>query len=151
MSFSDFRDTSYFKTIDTAEKIELGSFNPSVHRQVEYMRICIFIHNISITTQSLRINVLSAYNDPVPMFSSAWSDLGDISNLSSYWIGWVRFDFSQQFMSSDLTYYLELETNNYTRTADTNYLAARLDDPLSINILSGDDAIAVGVEVYGIG
>lgn len=147
MSF-EFSEELYIKTIDTSEKIQCGKFTTAVDTEIEHMRIMIYINNITVTTERMRINVMSKYGHANPLYSSDWSDLSGITNIAAYWVGWLRFDFNGKFFDSDIDYFLELETGNYTRTGDTNYLGAALDYPFEVST-STNEMPAVGVEFYG--
>ncbi len=149
MSFGDIADRLYFKTIDTAETPSLGTFQLADDMQLNYMRVLLFKKDIAITTERLKINVLSP-DGGNPVIVSAWSDLSDIDGIDGdNWIGFLRFDFAGEFLDASSQYVIQLETDGYTRNGDVGYLALSLDWPNAIN----DNAVAadpaIGVEIYG--
>jgi len=152
MAFLNFPDTLYFKTIDTSETVKMGAFTFASDTRLQYARVMFYLHGSSITTEKFRINVMPGYGQSTPIYQSDWSDLSDISNIATNWIGWVRFDFSTEFVDSDHTYYLELEPANYTRSGDTFYIGVALEYSLLVNddFQTVDHNLPVGVECYGV-
>jgi hypothetical protein len=151
MGFKDFPDELYAKTIDSSEKVKLGSLSYANDSRLRYARLQLFLKGASITNEQFRINILSDYGKSNPIYSSEWTDLSDITNLATNWIGWVRFDFDDAFIDSDHTYYLELESQNYTRDADTFYIGVIAEYPITTNdVTPVASNLPIKVELYGV-
>jgi hypothetical protein len=150
MAFQDFPETLYFKTVDTSEKVNLMNFTPGSDNQLKHGRVMLYIAG-AVTTEQVRLNVNPSETNGNPIFSSDWSDLSDITtHTGTDWIGWLRFDFSEKHLDSDVTYTMQLETNNYTRNGDTTYLAVAYDWPYPVNDQDNDNRPSIGVELYGL-
>ena len=150
MAFQDFPETLIFKTIDTSEKVNLANMTVARDQQLTYARMMLYIAG-AVTTEQLRINVNPSETNENPIFSSSWSNLSDITtHTGTDWIGWLRFDFSEQHLDSDIAYTMQLETNNYTRNGDTTYLAVAFDWPYAINDQATPAIPSIGVELYGL-
>lgn len=152
MGFLDFPNKLLFKTIDTTEIVKLGKFRTSVDTRVRYMRLYFFLKGTSITTERFKIKVVNEYGDTNFIYQSNYSYLTDIPNVSTNWLGWLRFTFSDEFFDSDIDYFLELHSDSYTRNGDTEYIGVSLDSPRTINdTVNVPRNLPAGVEFYGIG
>ena len=151
MSFGDIPSKMYFKTIDTGETPHLGTFALGEDMQLNYARLLLFKKALTITTEQLRIVVLSSISAGVgtAIATSDWFDIIDITNLATNWIGFIRFDFAGEFLESNSSYFVRLETANYTAVVDTSYLAVSLDWPNPINTSAVLSDPAIGIELYG--
>lgn len=151
MGWLQFPSVMHFKTIDTSEKVDVASFTLATDNQIKYGRIMLYINGISVTTEQIRLNVNPSETNANPIFSSDWADLADITtHTGDNWIGWVRLDFNEEHLDSDVTYTIQLETNNYTRNADTAYLGISFDWPYYINDQADESKPSYGVELYGL-
>lgn len=116
MSFTDFSEDQFIKTVDTGEKIKMGSFQTPENGELVYMRITPYWEGKIPTTEQVRLNIYSNPEYTALLYQSDYSDLVDISNKSTNWIGWLRIDFNREPVNLNSTYYVEAEYNNYTRT-----------------------------------
>jgi len=151
MSFGDIPSKMYFKTIDTGETPHLGTFTLGDDMQINYARLLLFKKALTITTEQLRVVIFSSSSVGVgtAIATSAWSSLIDITNLATNWIGFIRFTFAGEFLDASSSYFIRLETNNYTAVVDTSYLAVSLDWPNPINTSTVLSDPAIGIELYG--
>jgi hypothetical protein len=150
MSFGDISERMYFKTIDTGEVVTIARFQLSEDMQLNYMRVLLFKKAMTITTEQMRISVLSSNSSATPIATSDWSDLADIDGISAgNWIGFLRFDFNGEFLDASSEYVIQIEAANYTRSGDISYLSLSLDWPNQINDHAVPSDPAIGVEIYG--
>lgn len=126
--------TAYIKTWDSDEVVKLGAVEVEDHTNLLYLRIMLYKHGAHGGTEQVRAKIYSDADYTKLMYTSAWSDLADIEGLTaSPWWGWFRLTFARQALNKEATYYVALETQNYTRNADTFYLSHSLDWPVPQN------------------
>jgi hypothetical protein len=152
MSVEQFYSLNLFKTIDTSEEIKLGSFTGFDDLEISNIVVKIFIHGNIVGNERMRLKINSvSANERKSLLTSDWSNLYQIEGISEYWYGNLRFDFSSKLkLSGDNTYYLVLETENYTRTSFF-YLAIKHDYPEPVNTSSATGTYSSPLEfkIYG--
>jgi hypothetical protein len=141
--------TAYVKTWDTAEAVTCGSFDTQDHTDLGHIRLLLYKHGTHGGTERIRLKVYKDSGLTLLLATSEWSALSDITNLSTYWWGWLRFDFARQIVNKLSTYYLQLETENYTRNADTYYLSHSLDWPVPQNTQLTAGRPSAAIQIFG--
>jgi hypothetical protein len=124
MSYLQFPSETYLKVI-AATGETLGSFTVTDNTDLLYVVVNMYIKGTIVGGERMRLNLYAseAMNDPVATSDWLyWSDITDIG--TGNYLGWLRFDFSGYPVSNAYPYYVKIETTNYTRNADTYYLAA---------------------------
>jgi hypothetical protein len=150
MSFGALSNRLFFRTVDTSEVVHLGGFSTTNDMQLKYARMMIFVKGITATNQQFRIVILPVSGVGTAIATSDWFDLVDITTLTANWVGFFRFDFNSEFIDATSDYYVQFETQNYTRTADTAYIGLALDWPNPINTPSVTTKPPPGIEFYGL-
>jgi len=108
-----------------------------------------FKKGVHLTTEQFRLKVYKTPDRSDTPIISATRDVSDITSLtSSSWLGRVRFDFNRELINTVSTYYVTLDPVTYTKTGDTFYFAAVLDNPISVNINNTPQA-AASMEIWG--
>lgn len=139
MSFLDFNEDQYIKVIDTGEKVSIGSFQVLESGEIYAIRILIYINDIlsMIGSEQIRVNIYSDYDEKQLLYQSAWTSIEDISFYDSTygtkqgWYGWLAVYFNEENISNKLTYYLEAETNNYSKSYP-RYIGLGYDYPFPV-------------------
>ena len=130
MSFLNFPETRYVKTLDAGESARMGTFKDANDGELIYMRSEIIIHDVIITAERMRIKLFHSSDlGATPYATSEWSDLSLIPSPGSYWIGMVRFDFDGPSVNKNVTYYPVIEIDNYTPSTDS-FIGVAYDFPL---------------------
>lgn len=131
MAFNNFFEGKVVNVFDSNETIELGQFKPSVNGELGNIRAELLVHGNFSSNERIRCKIGQSSDDSAPYATSEWVNVTsfDDSNGSNDWIGWVRFDFNRENINKNQTYYIWLETDNYTRVGDTNYIAVSFDYP----------------------
>lgn len=150
MSFGALSNRLFFRTVDTAELVHLGTFSTTNDMQLKYARIMIFKKGVTVSAQRFRINILPVVGVGMAVATSDWFDLADITTLTANWVGFFRFDFNNEFLEANCDYYGQFETDGYTRVADTDYIGLSLDWPNPINTPTVTTKPPVGFELYGL-
>lgn len=132
MSFYDFAKQLYCKTLDDGEIARMGSFSLLVSNELKYMRVLLFINGDIAGTERLRLKIFSDPLHTSLMYTSEWSSLSDISNIGTYWLGWLRITFNRESLNKNLTYYLSAEVDGYTRVGGSFYIGLMFDFPWPI-------------------
>lgn len=139
MSFLDFNEDQYIKTLDTNEKSSMGSFQTIESGEIYALRILIYINDIAAMAgnEQIRVNIYSDYDYLQLLYTSNWTNIADIAlhdetyGTTQGWYGWLATYFNEENISNKLTYYLEIETNNYTRTS-SRYIGLGYDYPFPV-------------------
>ena len=137
MSFTDFAETQYIKSIDTSETPRMGSFKVATSGELKYMRVKLYVNGTLGGSEQIRLNICGDAACTSALITSDWSDISDIVDedgvaTTGNWLGWVRIDFSRENINKNITYYVSAEFNNYTRNAETFWLGLSYDFPYSI-------------------
>ena len=151
MSFLQFPDKKYVKTIDTSEIVRLGSINIVDNIELQYIRPSIFIYGALGGIEQIRVNLYGDENHLNKIFSSSWRNLSEISMSTNYWLGWIRCDFARQNINKNITYYLSVELNNYTRNGETFWIGLNRDYPTPTYDNSEDlwDGHPLAFQIFG--
>jgi hypothetical protein len=133
MSFQKFSRKQYVVPVDTGVEGDLGSYTLQAATELKHVLLTIYKHGtLSSGNDRGRVKIYGSEARDVALYTSDWSDFADISGLGTYWLGAVRFDFSQQNLAPR-EYWLGLELGNYTRSADIRFIGFVLDWPYPIN------------------
>ena len=127
MSFSLTQD-QYAEVIVNSSSVNIGTMAvQAAGVELTKMRARIYLNDVS--TGNLRINIISEQSGvPITIASSEWVDISLIPNLSTYWVGWLRFDLAKNIQLDNLTNVtIEIEADNYSYVVDTNYIAILAD------------------------
>ncbi len=139
-------DQAYVKTIDTGETVLCGGFTLGSETELSNIRVILFKVGTLAGTEQLRARVYGDRAMTKLMHTSDWLNLSAIEDLTAMWWGWVRFDFERKPLDTVREYFLAIDTQGYTRNADTMFIGLSLDWPTRVN--SGDQT-AVKMEIYG--
>ena len=135
MAFKDFAETQYIKTIDTSESISFGSFSVVNSMELAHIRSALMITGVSNLSGNEQVR-LKIYTDPAftsLLYTSDYANLSDITDIgTTNWFGWIRIDFNRENINANLTYYVQLETLNYTRNAETFWIGFSHDFPFPV-------------------
>jgi hypothetical protein len=129
MSWLDFPKKIFIKTIDTSEEVKCGAHKFTNNMELRYIRLCILINGQVPTTEKMQLQLHSESTYSSLILSSNQISLIDIQNVTSRWIGMIRFDFNYYPINTNLYYYIKLITTGYTRNADAYYLGVVYDWP----------------------
>mgnify|MGYP001809874110 CR=1 FL=1 len=126
MSFTPFPDTGYFFVLNEPEHY-VGAFNLAESIDLKHIQTVLFIRGALGGTEQLRLNLYGTTSiSSTPIATSDWFSLSSIGGYTNNWIGNVFFDFDGAPINPNLDYFVGIESNNYTRNADTFYLAFRM-------------------------
>lgn len=134
MSYGDFSDKLFVKTIDTGEDLMLGGFKVAANQEIAHMVVHFHFNNHLPTIETAKIQIHADELGGSLLFESDVVNLSDVENIAADWIGAVRFDFARQNISKEFYYYPKLVLANYTRGA--GYIATVLDYPDETNTIS---------------
>ncbi len=139
--------TAWVKTIDTGETVQCGSITLPTSTELTYLRVLLFIYGTIGGTEQMRVKIYSDSAYSKVLYTGSWVSLSDISNLSQYWWGWIALPVNRGHLKASATYYVGVESQNYTRSGDTYYLSLSLDGP--VKEISSNPYFAVKMQVYG--
>lgn len=149
MGFAPIHADYLVKTLDSSEIAHLGGYTVAEDRELKWIRLAVYKHGTAGGTEQMRLGLYSRSDLAGLLFRSDWIDVADFDG-GTYWIGLVRFDFNRQHLDKDIEYHLGIETQNYTRNADTFYLSVVSDWPDSINTpQTGGAYFAAASDIFG--
>lgn len=124
MAIAKFPKFGIYRTLDSSSSDEqIAAFTPDA--DIELKHIKIYLLRVGTAggseTFTLKVHDTSAYNNVID--TSDTVTYSAIAGSDNY--HFVRFDFNRKVLQGGLTYYLELETANYTRNGDTFYFAVQ--------------------------
>lgn len=128
MAFEQFPDTFYIKLLKEGVVEKLGAFSGQASQGLQYIVLTLLRVGTAVGTERLRLHLYSETTFVSgPVASSDWRSLSEFTTGTNAH-GYLRFDFNREYLSNSLTYYLGIETENYTKTLSF-YLAVKLDWP----------------------
>lgn len=150
MSYRQFPAVNKIKVLDSAIQEKIGSFQVASATDLRYIVLHIYIKGLLSGSERVRLKLFGSNRYETPTAVSDWAYLSAIDDLNGgNWIGYLRFDFTGQPLNPNYYYFMQLETQNYTRNADVHYIAVNLDYGASLsNRVSGND-LAVLMAVLG--
>lgn len=135
MSYFEFHDPLFVKTMDTNEEVILGSFNLDNNYlgivELEHLRVHLAIENFTITNERLKLQIHGESTCNSLIAESSEFIIADIDGLTSRWNGMIRFDFSPFPLNLAVNYYMKLVPVNYTRPSLNSFISFVFNWPIS--------------------
>lgn len=138
MSILNFSEDKYIKTFDAAEEIRLGGFSLASGTSGPLGKIRVFMYIQDFTSlggsESMVMKIYTSTNYSNAYITSDTALLSDItfdtSNvLKNNFLGYLRFDFNEEYLNSNFTYYPTITIANYTPNGDSFYIGLAYDYP----------------------
>jgi hypothetical protein len=138
MSIYNFSEDKYIKTFDSGEEIRMGSFSLASGSQGPLGNIRVFLYIQGFRSlagsESLVLKIYTSTNYENALITSDTVLINDISFDTSDvaktgWLGYLRFDFNDEQLNANLTYYPTITIANYTPNADSFYVGLAYDYP----------------------
>lgn len=145
-------DEAYARILkSTGEETPVGGYIHSESTELKWAVIWLIKEGTSPLTEKLRLKVYAKEDFTHLLFSSDWASVSDISgfNDNDHWHGRLRFDFNRDHIIFGETYYVAVETQNYTRNADTFYLGLLLDWKEYVYATDADNISSGKILFYG--
>ena len=120
------------KTLNTSEQAYLGGYTVAQGGELRHIRMTLYKHGAAAGSEQMRLALYSRSDLNGLLAQSDWLDVADFAT-STYWFGYVRFDFDRYFLHADQNVHLTIETQNYTRDVHTFYLGVVSDWPTAGN------------------
>jgi hypothetical protein len=145
MAQLQFPQDEYWKILESPETWMGGSFVPPQNARMKSVAATILKVGTHAGTEEFRLAIY--HNDTLTALHAAsdWISLADIEAtvgpLTAQWRGVVPFEFATQpFIDAGQTYYLAVESQNYTRNALVFFVGWLLDWPFPENPSSSGTA-----------
>ncbi len=138
---------AYVRTIETSETVKCGSITLAAATELAYLRVLLFVRGALGGSEQMRVKLYTDSSYTQLYATGAWVNLSDITNVSTYWWGWIALPATRVHLRASQAYYVTVETQNYTRNADTFYLSLSLDGPA--REITTNPSKAVKMQVYG--
>lgn len=134
MSILNFSEIQELGILSSNGSLVLGGFSIDSEIELEHISVMLYKHGGSVTGERIRVRVTSDIEGTRTILTSAWSNLADASNINDgdYWLGWIRTDFNRAGFAKNLTRYLVVDIDNYTRDGDNFFIGLSRDYPFPI-------------------
>lgn len=134
MAFLQFPISQYFRIFETGEtEVKGGYFILTTGTDLLHIMATIFINGTLAGSERMRFNIYGNDTSTTPIYSSDWADLSAIGAYTLNWLGNIYFDFEAAPLNPNLTYYIRIEIENYTRNFNTFYIGVNLDWVSEVN------------------
>jgi len=158
MPFEKYPSKMFFRTLDTGEELRLGTVelpaaasNTRQGFELRHLRLALYKHGAHGGSEQLRVRIYPNADHATPVHTSDWLSLSSITTLSTYWLGWLRFDFARAHLWG-LTYHVTVQAQNYTRNGDSYYLGFKFDWPDRVNsVVAGAHGLRIGAQMGLVG
>jgi hypothetical protein len=138
MSIYDFSEDKYIKTFDADEEIRMGGFSLASGSSgpIGHIRVFMYIQDFTALGGSeamvMKIYTSTNYSNTyitsdAALLSGITFDTSNPSNVG--FLGYLRFDFNDEYLNSNFTYYPTVTISNYTPNGDSFYIGLAYDYP----------------------
>lgn len=128
MSFTPFPAQQYVRPLESDTLTQCGHFTVSSAIELQNIRIRIFIRGALQGSEKIRLHVYGSSARINPIKTSAWANLSEVGSYSPNFLGEIWLDFTNSLpLNPNNTYYVQIETDNYTRVSDTFFIGYCLD------------------------
>lgn len=138
MSILNFSEDKYIKTFDSNEEVRLGGFSvaPGSAGPIGNVRVFIYINDFTSLggSETLTMKLYTSTNYSNAYVTSNAASLSDITfdtsdGSKTNYLGYVKFDFNNEWLNPNATYYPTVTIANYTPSGDTFYIGLCYDFP----------------------
>jgi len=151
---SPFPNNQYWKVLETAETFIAGSYLVTDYNlQLKHIVMTMYKEDDGSNSYATTELVCKLWHDSAMTQLYATSDtfyLSSLTPVADSWRGNIRFDFDEQFLNKNQTYYVSITPTNYTRDGNDVYLAFAFDWPLPINTNASAPQYGMAMEFYGL-
>ncbi|MGD8787790.1 MAG: hypothetical protein PVJ60_10225, partial [Phycisphaerales bacterium] len=102
MAITGFPANNAFKVLNTGVEEDLGTLQPGVNQELKYIRLWVYIHGTYGGSETLTLKLYSP--NGTLLHTSDTVTLSGITNIGTNWLGWLRFDFNRENISSTETF-----------------------------------------------
>lgn len=134
MSILNFSNVKYIKSIDTGELIRCGGFKIGQKGEIGNLYTSFYVHGTPAGTERFRTKLYLDPSHKVHYCTSEWSNLSDAT--TGNWFGLIRSDYNGENINPNITYYVEVEFDSYTRVGETFWIGVARDFPDPIYTMS---------------
>lgn len=139
---------AYVRVLGQGETVQAGGISLPSSTELDRIRVLLCSVGARAGSEQVRAVIYSDEAYTLPLYTSDWSDISDIPNIAANWWGWLSLNFDRQNLLKNTTYYVGIQTANYTES-DSNYLGVSLDWPAPTNTQSSSPSYGLAMEVYG--
>jgi hypothetical protein len=138
MSIKNFSRDKYIKTFDSDEEIRLGGFSLASGNSGPLGKIRVFMYIQDFTAlsgnESMAMKIYTSTNYENAYITSDTALLSNITfdtsdPLKVGFLGYLTFDFNNEYINSNFTYYPTVAISNYTPNGDNFYIGLAYDYP----------------------
>jgi len=138
MSILNFSEEKYVKTFDASEEIRLGGFSlaSGTSGPIGNIRVFMYIQDFTALSGSesmtMKIYTSTSYENVYITSDTVLINEIDFDTsdpLKENFLGYLRFDFNNEYLNEKFNYYPTVTIANYTPVADSFYIGLCYDYP----------------------
>lgn len=150
MSYINFPNKLWVKTINTGEDILTGGFKLNDHMDLQHMIVYLLIKGEFPTTETAKLEVHRNNACTSLYCTSNTINLSDIKLNTKDYLVKVRFDFNKQPINKNFYYYPKIILSNYTRSS-SYFLGVVYDWPVEVYSTGSSNPLAqpLKTEIFG--
>lgn len=129
MSYQQFSNLKKIKVIASATE-NIGSFDTTANTELKYIVLGMYFKGTGFASETFRLKLFGSSDYSGVLATSDWSAVSNIDGLNGgNWIGTVRFTFNRYPINKNFAYFMQIESANYARNANTKYASIVFDYP----------------------
>jgi hypothetical protein len=156
MSIINFSNKLWYMSIpDSSTSIDLGSFTTDSEgtQQLKHVKVLFYLSG-DFDLDSIVLSVTDSLSAPTLTYTSdiirIKKDVSqDFANNAS-WLGWLRFDFAEQWLDASTTYYLYIDASNYDGISTDIGLVFDYPIPVNGTRLGAVEQHPIAFQIFGL-
>ena len=159
MAFVQFPKQQYFRVLETDTTTQIGYFNVSEGIEIKHMMLTLLVRGLIASPFTFRVKIYGNNLLETPIFMSNWVTLSvatlvldaDGTQYTQNYFGNIYLDFDGYSLNPNIDYYMAVQTNGYTRNADSFFVGINLDWYSEVNNqVDGPDEAGARIRILGI-
>jgi len=156
MSIINFSNKLWYMSIpDSSTSIDLGSFttDSAGTQQLKHIKVLFYLAG-DFDLETVTLSVTDSLTIPTETFTSdsiaLKKDVDQDFSSGTSWLGWLRFDFDEQWINASSTYYIYIDAANYTATPSDIGLVFDYPIPVNGTRLGAVEQHPIAFQIFGL-
>lgn len=145
MSIEQYPQSANYKVAETSEVVPVNGVSVPSNQQLSQVIVTMYKHGVAAGSEKIRVSLFCDAAMEKRIATGTWFPLTAIANLADYWIGRIGLTLpTRPWLKALTTYYVAIESDSYTRSADAFYLSFK------VGSTSGLEASFIGLRSLSI-
>lgn len=137
------------RIVGDSDTVVCGGVDVATDQQLVHVVMTLYKHGAAVGTERFRLKIFTDEALTKIYATGSWLEIADISGVTDYWRGRVRFDFdTRPWLETGSTYWIAMESDGYTRDGIARYISFCLDTPYPVNTSSEVDRYPLEMALY---